>query len=122
MTKTNAHFSSLTIRSVIPKHPQLLHRANLYLQSGLIQLVHDFGPEEFRNNVVALVDVAKYFNAPCILTTSFETGPNGPIVKEIAEALPDAPIIRRPGQINAMDNEDFVEAIKKTGKKQMVLR
>ncbi|RJE26388.1 Isochorismatase family [Aspergillus sclerotialis] len=90
-------------------------------QSGLIQLVRDFEPHEFKTNVQGLARVANYYKAPSILTTSFETGPNGPIVKEITDTLPDAPLIRRPGQINAMDNEDFVNAVKKTGKKQVVI-
>lgn len=88
----------------------------------MIQLVRDFEPHEFRENVLGLVKVAKYFNAPSILTTSFETGPNGPIAQEIPEVLPNAPIIRRPGQINAMDNEDFANAVKATGKQQVVIR
>lgn len=89
-----------------------------------LQHVQDFGPEAFRSNVSALVDVAKYFNktAPSILTTSFESGPNGPLVSELKEAFPNAPYIPRPGQINAMDNEDFLKAVKATGKKQMIVR
>ncbi|KID84044.1 isochorismatase family protein, partial [Metarhizium majus ARSEF 297] len=90
-------------------------------QAGLIQLVRDFDPHEFHTNVIALARVASYFKAPSILTTSFETGPNGPIVKELPDMLPDAPLIRRPGQINAMDNEDFANAVKATGKKQIVI-
>ncbi|PHH77059.1 hypothetical protein CDD82_3687 [Ophiocordyceps australis] len=90
-------------------------------QSGLIQLVRDFGPEEFKNNVLALVKVAKYFKCPSVLTTSFDTGPNGPIAKEITDGLPDAPLIRRPGQINAMDNEDFAKAVKSLNKKQIII-
>ncbi|KAF5135172.1 putative hydrolase YcaC [Metarhizium anisopliae] len=90
-------------------------------QSGLIQLVRDFDPHEFHTNVIALARVASYFKAPSILTTSFETGPNGPIVKELPDMLPDASLIRRPGQINAMDNEDFANAVKATGKKQIVI-
>ncbi|KAL2842579.1 Isochorismatase-like protein [Aspergillus pseudodeflectus] len=90
-------------------------------QAGLIQLVRDFEPTEFRTNVLGLAQTAKYFGAPSILTTSFDSGPNGPIVKEILDALPDAPLIRRPGQINAMDNEDFANAIKATGKKQVII-
>lgn len=66
--------------------------------------------------------MAAYYKAPCVLTTSFESGPNGPIAKEIPDTLPDAPLIRRPGQINAMDNEDFVNAVKAAGKKQIVIR
>ena len=90
-------------------------------QTGLISLVQDFSPNEFKNNVLALGDVAKFFKLPTILTTSFETGPNGPLVPELKELFPDAPYIARPGQINAWDNEDFVKAIKATGKKQLII-
>ena len=40
-------------------------------QSGLISLVQDFTPSDFKNNVLALGAVAKFFNLPTILTTSF---------------------------------------------------
>jgi nicotinamidase-related amidase len=90
-------------------------------QAGLISLVQDYSPGEFKNNVLALADVAKFFNLPTILTTSFEDGPNGPIVPELKETFPDAPYIPRPGQINAWDNEDFVNAIKETGRKQLII-
>jgi nicotinamidase-related amidase len=90
-------------------------------QSGLISLVQDFSPGEFKNNVLALADLAKYFDLPVILTTSFEQGPNGPLVPEIKELFPNAPYIARPGQINAWDNEDFVKAVKATGKKQLII-
>jgi nicotinamidase-related amidase len=55
------------------------------------------------------------------LTTSFEQGPNGPIVPEVKDMFPDAPYIARPGQINAWDNEDVVAAVKATGKKQLII-
>ncbi|WP_219269440.1 isochorismate family cysteine hydrolase YcaC [Pseudomonas sp. Xaverov 259] len=90
-------------------------------QTGLISLVQDFSPNEFKNNVLALADVAKFFNLPTILTTSFEQGPNGPLVPELKEMFPEAPYIARPGQINAWDNEDFVKAVKATGRKQIVI-
>jgi len=90
-------------------------------QSGLISLVQDFSPGEFKNSVLALGNVAKFFELPTILTTSFEDGPNGPIVPELKEMFPDAPFIARPGQINAWDNEDFVQAIEKTGRKQLII-
>lgn len=90
-------------------------------QSGLISLVQDFSPAEFKNNVLALTACAKYFNLPTILTTSFEHGPNGPLVPEIKELFPNAPYVARPGNINAWDNEDFVKAVKNTGKKQLII-
>ncbi|AKT41504.1 isochorismate family cysteine hydrolase YcaC [Chondromyces crocatus] len=90
-------------------------------QAGLMSLVRDFHPDEFKNNVLALADLSKYFGLPTILTTSFETGPNGPLFPELIEMFPDAPYIARPGQINAWDNEDFVKAVKATGKKQLII-
>ena len=90
-------------------------------QTGLISLVGDFSQDEFKNNVLGLSDTAKYFNLPVILTTSFENGPNGPLVPELKETHPNAPYIARPGQINAWDNEEFVKAVKATGKKQLII-
>ncbi len=90
-------------------------------QAGLLSLARDFTPDEFKNNVMALADLAKFFNIPTILTTSFEDGPNGPMVPEIKNAFPDAPYFARPGQINCWDNEDFVKAVKATGKKQILI-
>ncbi|MCB4361510.1 cysteine hydrolase family protein [Quatrionicoccus australiensis] len=75
-------------------------------QAGLSSLVRDIDPDKFRNNVLALADLAKYFNLP----TSFENAPNSPLMTELKETFPDAPYIARPGQINAWNNEDFVKA------------
>lgn len=90
-------------------------------QAGLLSLVHDYSATEFRNNVKALAAVGKFFNLPTVLTTSFQDGPNGPILPELTETFPDAPLIARPGQINAWDNEDFVKAVKDTGKTQLII-
>lgn len=90
-------------------------------QAGLLSLVRDIEPDKLMNNVLALGDMAEYFKLPTILTTSFETGPNGPLIPEFKAQFPDAPYIARPGNINAWDNEDFVKAIKATGKKQLII-
>lgn len=90
-------------------------------QAGLLSLVRDIDPDRFKNNVLALADLAKYFKLPTILTTSFEDGPNGPLVPELKALFPDAPYIARPGQINAWDNADFVKAVKATGRKQLII-
>jgi nicotinamidase-related amidase len=90
-------------------------------QCGLTALVQDYSPGEFKNSVLALADIARYFELPTILTTSFEEGPNGPLVPELKAMFPDAPFIPRPGQINAWDNEDFVKAVEATGRKQLII-
>ena len=90
-------------------------------QAGLLSLVRDIEPDTFKNNVLALADLAKYFKLPTILTTSFEDGPNGPLMPELKALFPAAPFIPRPGQINAWDNADFVAAIEATGRRQLVI-
>ena len=90
-------------------------------QTGLLSLVRDIDPDRFKNNVLATADLANYFKLPTVLTTSFEDGPNGPLVPELKAAFPKAPYIARPGQINAWDNEDFVKAVKATGRKQLII-
>ncbi len=67
-------------------------------QAGLMSLVRDFDPDRFKNNVLAVADLAAYFKLPTILTTSFEDGPNGPIMPELKAKFPDAPFIARPGR------------------------
>lgn len=91
------------------------------LQVGLFHIVHDYEPTEFRNNIIAHAGLAKLFDLPIVLTTSAETGPNGPLPKEITNLYPDAPLIRRNGEVDAWDNADFRKAVAATGKSQIIL-
>jgi len=91
-------------------------------QTGLNNLVKDIEPEPFINNVITLKEIAQFFHLPSIVTTSFSEGPNGPIHPELNKKnFPQAVQIGRPGQINAWDNEDFVNAVKATGRKQLIV-
>ncbi len=90
-------------------------------QTGLMNLVHNAPPVDFKNLVVGLAETAKLHKVPTVITTSAETGPNGPCLPEILQLLPDAPVIPRPGQINAWENAEFVAAIQKTGRKKIVM-
>lgn len=90
-------------------------------QTGLMNLVHNARPVEYKNMVVALAKTAKLHGVPSVITTSASDGPNGPFLPEVLELLPDAPVVSRPGQINAWDNEEFVEAIRRTGRKKIVM-
>jgi nicotinamidase-related amidase len=90
-------------------------------QSGIMQLVHDYTPAEFRSNVLALAKIGRVFDLPTILSSSYETGPNGPIIPELLALHPDAPVIRRPGQISAWDNPDFVAAVEATGRRKLIM-
>ncbi|KAF5360024.1 hypothetical protein D9758_007568 [Tetrapyrgos nigripes] len=90
-------------------------------QIGLFQMVRDYQPDEYKNNILAHAALGKVFGLPTILTTSAENGPNGPLPREIIEMHPNAPLIKRNGEVNAWDNADFREAVKATGKKQVVM-
>lgn len=90
-------------------------------QSGIMQLVHDYTPAEFRSNVLALAKIGRGFGLPTVLTSSHETGPNGPLLPELLALLPEAPVIRRPGQISAWDNADFVAAVRATGRQKLIM-
>lgn len=90
-------------------------------QTGLMNLVDNERAVTFKNYVIALAKTAKLHHVPTVLTTSAADGPNGPFLPEVVALLPDAPLISRPGQINAWENADFVAAIEKTGRKKLVL-
>ncbi len=90
-------------------------------QVGLMQIVRDMNPEEFKNNVVGLAKTAKNFGLPVILTTSVDWGPNGTILPELKTLFPDVKIIRRPGVINAWRWPAFREAVDNTGRKKLII-
>ncbi|THU81054.1 Isochorismatase hydrolase [Dendrothele bispora CBS 962.96] len=90
-------------------------------QIGLFQIVRDYQPDEYKNNIFAHAALGKVFDIPTILTTSAEHGPNGPLPHEITDMHPNAPFIKRNGEVNAWDNADFREAVRATGKKQIIL-
>jgi hypothetical protein len=47
--------------------------------------------------------------------------PNGLIMAELADAAPGATFVPRKGEISAWDNDDFVKAVKATGRKTLVM-
>ncbi|KAK4518464.1 uncharacterized protein ATC70_008682 [Mucor velutinosus] len=90
-------------------------------QTGLLNLVGDYNPDTYLNNVMGLAESAKYFKSPVVLTTSREDGPNGVLLPELKALFPNSSYVARPGQINAWDSEEFRAAVKKTGKKQLII-
>ncbi|KAJ0417380.1 Isochorismatase-like protein [Aspergillus carlsbadensis] len=90
-------------------------------QVGLAQLVRDHGTNDFRNHMLAHAALGKTFNLPVVLTTSSDTGANGPMLKEILDMYPNATVIQRLGEVNAWDNAAFRAAVEATGRKQMII-
>ena len=83
--------------------------------------MRDFDPTVFRNNIIAHAAIAKLFDIPIVLTTSAETGPNGLLPKEVLSMFPNAPLIRRQGEVDAWDNSEFRDAVNAQNKSQIIL-
>lgn len=48
-------------------------------------------------------------------------GPTGGLFPELLEMFPDAPVIRRGGEVNAMDNDDFRAALAALNRTQIIV-
>ncbi|MEM8952878.1 MAG: isochorismatase family protein [Verrucomicrobiota bacterium] len=90
-------------------------------QAGLMNLVDNVEMDRYKADVMAKAKTAKLHGLPVVLTTSAENGPNGPILPEILEMFPEAPLISRSGQINAWDDPNFRKAVEETGRKKVVV-
>jgi nicotinamidase-related amidase len=90
-------------------------------QTGLFQTVKDIGIAELRANTTMLAKLATLLEIPVITTASEPNGPNGPLMPEIHENAPHAVFVPRKGEVNAWDNEDFVAAVRKTGRKTLIM-
>ncbi len=76
--------------------------------------------EALLDNVLVLAKAAKIFGVPVILTAVESNGFKGKITPELRELFPDQLPIERTG-LNAWDNDRFVVAIKRTGRKNFIL-
>jgi nicotinamidase-related amidase len=90
-------------------------------QEGLFNLARDILPQKLKSGLLCHSSLANLFNIPIILTTTDDKGPNGPIIREIQEMHPQVTVIRRTGEVNAFDNAEFREALRKTGRKQVII-
>lgn len=90
-------------------------------QTGLFQTVKDIGIAELRANTTLLAKLATMHGIPVITSASEPNGPNGPLMPEIEQAAPHAIYVPRKGEVNAWDNQDFVDTVRKTGRKTLLI-
>ena len=90
-------------------------------QAGLFQTVKDISVAELRSNVAMLAKLATLMKIPVITTASEPNGTNGPLMPEIHELAPHSVYVGRKGEVNAWDNEDFVKAVRATGRKTLIM-
>ena len=80
---------------------------------------HD--PTYVKNNVMALSKGAEILGIPTVLTTIGAKN-NGAFLPEIVEMFPDVPVIdRKVPSFDAFEDKEVLDAVKKTGRKQLVI-
>jgi len=88
-------------------------------QVGLYTGVRDIETLELKHNVVGLTKAALALKVPVIVTTTTEKM-WGPLIPELAEALPGVKRIERT-TVNAWDERRVVDAVKATGRKKLIV-
>jgi len=89
-------------------------------QVGLLTGVRDMNVAELKHNVVALAKAAQVLGVPVIVTATMPDGMWGPTMPELSAALPGVQVISRTA-INAWDDPKVQAAIRKTGRKQILI-
>ncbi|MFF8612259.1 hydrolase [Streptomyces sp. NPDC015350] len=72
------------------------------------------------NSTLGLAEAAKVFDVPVVLSTVAAESFSGPILPGLAEAFPDERIIDRT-TMNAWEDAEFVEAVRATGRRKLVI-
>ena len=92
-------------------------------QTNLLLGIQSIDTVTLRNNTEALAKLARMFNVPVVLTTTGggARGPAGGLVPAITDTFPKEPVIDRMEYFNAMSDPRFAGAVKKTGRKKILL-
>lgn len=76
--------------------------------------------QDLLNNVLVLAKAAKIFDAPVILTAVESKGFSGNITPQLLDLFPNHQPIER-SSMNAWDSAEFVAAVKRTGRKNLLI-
>ncbi|VFR32330.1 Nicotinamidase family protein YcaC [plant metagenome] len=92
-------------------------------QYGIFDWIESIDRGQLRRSAVFLARLAARAEIPTVLTTSQETNVQGQLLKGIQKALPEAYRNRiiRVGIVNAWDDPRFAEAVRATGKRNLVI-
>lgn len=88
-------------------------------QVGLLSGVRDIKTSELKANLVALVRCAKLMSVP-VIATNVAPEMWGPLLPEVSAELAGQQVINRT-VVNAWDEKKVVDAIAKTGRKQILI-
>jgi nicotinamidase-related amidase len=81
------------------------------------------GREQLKTWAKAIARFAKGSGIPIVLTSSLETEAQGPLLPEFNDIMPDEfeKRIKRTGVINAWEDPAFADAVRATGKKNLIM-
>lgn len=121
---TQSSNGNTIMNSTSPHFLERLTRDNAVLllvdhQVGLYTGVRDIDTLQLKHNVVGLAKAARALKVPVVVTTTTEKM-WGPLIPELAEALPGIRHIERT-TVNAWDDRRVVDAIKATGRKKLII-
>jgi nicotinamidase-related amidase len=116
--------SSTAIRDPIKDHlltPQNSALLIIDYQPVQVSSVASRSKRELVANITALARIGKLYRLPAVLSTvNVATGINQPTIHQITDVLTGTKPIDRTS-INAWEDEDFVRAVKATGRKKLIM-
>jgi nicotinamidase-related amidase len=92
-------------------------------QTNLMLGVQSIDTTLLKLNTEGLAKLAKIFSLPVVLTTTGggANGPAGGLMPSITETFPTVPVIDRTDYFNAMSDPRFADAVRKTGRKKIII-
>lgn len=92
-------------------------------QVGTIQLIRNITPDTAIRNAALLGQAALAYKMPIVMTSSQEDHIQGPLHPALQAAMPEAYAtrVKRVGIVNAWSDPNFVKAIEKTGRRQLIM-
>ncbi|MCE3289586.1 MAG: Isochorismatase family [Caulobacter sp.] len=115
--------SFATVRDAAADHlltPQNAALVIIDFQPVQVSSIQSMEKRSLVANITAVARTARLYGLPTVLSTvNVATGRNQPIIHQLAEVFPDiAPIDRT--SINAWEDEDFVAAVRATGRNKLI--
>ncbi|KKD60549.1 isochorismatase [Grimontia sp. AD028] len=92
-------------------------------QVGTMGWVHSADLDQIKRNTIALARAAKETGMPLVLTSSQEQNAQGLLFEELQKTVPEEyeNRIQREGIVDAMQDPNFAEAVKATGKENLII-
>ncbi len=109
----------MSYRTSVLLHPDECIFAFIDHQPQMAFGVANIDRQSLKNNTVALAKTAKLFGVPTIVTAVETEAFSGYVWPEVMDVLKQQPIER--SSMNSWDAPEFVEAIKASGKKKLVM-